>query len=120
MPSFLDYVEEFGKLPVCLTMSFAAYIAFYSTGIKEREGNGLICVRPAGNEYKVQDDPWVLDFYYEHRNDSDEDLVKAVMTNEKMWGQDLTEIPGFEEAVNKDLALIRKEGAEASYKFCLA
>lgn len=30
MPSFLEYIKEQGKLPVCLTMSLAAYIAFYS------------------------------------------------------------------------------------------
>lgn len=26
---FLEYIKEQGKLPVCLTMSLAAYIAFY-------------------------------------------------------------------------------------------
>ena len=29
MPSFLQYIDKNGKLPVCLTMSLAAYIAFY-------------------------------------------------------------------------------------------
>ena len=119
MPSFLEYIEKFGKLPAALTMSLAAYIAFYSTGIKERAADGLICVRPKGNEYKVQDDAWVLDFYYEHKDADDAALVKAVLSNEKMWDQDLTKIEGLYDTVLADLTLIRKEGAEAAYKSVL-
>ena len=62
MPSFLEYIEKFGKLPAALTMSLAAYIAFYSDDVVRREDNALINRRPAGNEYAVSDDAWVLDF----------------------------------------------------------
>ena len=41
------------------------------------------------------------------------------MTNEKMWGQDLTKVPGFEEATVKNLTNIRENGALAAYKSCL-
>lgn len=34
MPSLLEYVEKNGTLPPCLTMSFAAYLAFYSNDIQ--------------------------------------------------------------------------------------
>ena len=119
MPSFLEYVKEKGELPVCLTMSLAAYIAFYSNDIQELNEKGLVCKRPAGNEYVVSDDRWALDFYYEYRNDSAEDLVHAVLTNEKMWDQDLTQIKGLEETVVADLKKIREEGAKAAYASCL-
>lgn len=119
MPSFLEYIKEFGKLPVCLTMSLAAYIAFYSTKITRREEDGLICVRPKGNEYKVQDDAWVLDFYYEHKDADDKALVHDVLTNEKMWGEDLTKIADLEQTVLSDLTKIRTEGSLAAYKSCL-
>ena len=119
LPSFLEYIEKFGKLPSALTMSLAAYIAFYSTGIKERTADGLICVRPKGNEYKIQDDPWVLDFYYEHKNADDETLVRDVLSNEKMWDQDLTKIGDLYDTVIADLKKIREEGAEAAYKSVL-
>ena len=119
MPSFLEYIEKFGKLPEALTMSLAAYIAFYSSNIQRREEDGLICVRPKGNEYKIQDDGWVLDFYYEHKGCDDKTLVHDVLSNEKMWDQDLTKIEGLEETVLKDLELIRTEGAEAAYKSIL-
>ncbi len=119
MPSFLDYVKLNGSLPVCLTMSFAAYIAFFSNDIQRLTGEGLVCRRPKGNEYICSDDRWVLEFYYDHRDDSPEDLVHAVMTNRQMWGQDLTEIPGFEAATTANLKKIRSQGAAAAYAACL-
>ena len=119
MPSFLEYIEKFGKLPAALTMSLAAYIAFYSDDVVRREDNALINRRPAGNEYAVSDDAWVLDFYYAHKDDDAAAIVKAVLSNEEMWGQDLTKVEGLTEAVTADLELIRKEGALAAYKSVL-
>ena len=119
MPSFLEYIEKYGKLPTCLTMSFAAYIAFFSNDIQELNDAGLVCCRPKGNTYTCSDDRWALEFYYEHRNDTVEELVHAVMTNEQMWGQDLTQIPGFEAATVANVTKIRNEGAMAAYASCL-
>ncbi len=119
MPSFLEYVEAKGALPTCLTMSFAAYIAFFSNDIQELTDAGLVCRRSAGNTYTCSDDRWALEFYYAHKDDSVEDLVHAVMTNLQMWGQDLTAVPGFEAATVANLKKIRTEGALAAYASCL-
>ena len=119
MSSFLEYIEANGKLPKCLTMSFAAYIAFFSNDIQELNERGLVCRRPAGNTYTCSDDRWVLEFYWNHRNDSVEELVHAVMTNEQMWGQDLTAVAGFEAATVANLKLIREQGALAAFASCL-
>ena len=90
-------------------MSLAAYIAFYSNDIQERTADGLICKRPAGNTYKIQDDAWALDFYYAHKDDTAAQLVHAVLTNTQMWDQDLTKIEGLEAAVLADLEMIRTQ-----------
>lgn len=119
MPSFLEYIEKFGKLPEALTMSLAAYIAFYSNDIQRREEDGLIARRPAGNEYKIQDDAFVLDFYLAHKDDSPEELVKAVLSNEEFWGQSLCDIPELYDITVKNLKLIRSEGARAAYESVL-
>ncbi|MBR4291597.1 MAG: tagaturonate reductase [Oscillospiraceae bacterium] len=119
MPSFLEYIGAKGTLPTCLTMSFAAYIAFFSNDIQELNEQGLVCRRSAGNTYVCSDDRWALEFYYAHKDDCVEDLVHAVMTNQQMWGQDLTEIPGFETATVANLKLIREQGALAAYASCL-
>ena len=102
-----------------MAMGYAAYMAFFSNDIQELTDAGLVCRRPAGNTYVCSDDRWVLEFYYEHRNDSVEELVHAVMTNEQMWGQDLTKVPGFEAATVANLKKIRTEGAIAAYASCL-
>ena len=120
MPSLLEYAQTAGKLPPCLAMSFAAYIAFYSSDIQALTEQGLVCRRPKGNEYTVSDARWVLEFYYSRRGVSDETLVHDVMTNEKMWGQDLTLVPGFEQAAAENLRRIRTEGARAAFAACLA
>ena len=119
MPTFLDYVQEKGALPPCLTTSFAAYLAFYSSEIQALTDKGLLCRRPKGDEYTVSDDRWVLEFYWAHRNDPPEELAHAVMTHTDMWGQDLTQVPGFEAAAGRILRQIRTEGALAAYKACL-
>ena len=119
MPTFLDYVEQFGHLPPCLTASFAAYVAFYSNDIQGLTDKGLVCKRPKGNEYTVSDDRWVLEFYAAHKDDAPEALVHAVMTNTEMWGQDLTEVKDFEAEVVRILKLIREKGALAAYAECL-
>jgi len=119
LPSLLEYVARFGTLPACLAMSFAAYIGFYANDILELSTAGLLCRRPKGDTYTCQDDRWVLEFYWEHKDDSPEDLIHTVMTNTQMWGMDLTEIPGFEEATRSNLDLLRREGALAAYAACL-
>ena len=116
MPSFLEYIDKTGELPPCLTASFAFYIAFFSSDIQELNDKALVCRRPKGNEYLCSDDRWVLEFYYEHRNDSAAELVHAVMTDGRMWGQDLTQVPGFETAVSACLDKIRTQGALAVMK----
>ena len=119
MPSFLEYIETKKALPPCLTTSLAAYIAFYSSEVQELNDKGLLCKRPKGNTYTVSDDRDVLEFYWAHREDSEEELVHAVLTNEKMWGQDLTEVAGLEETVTNLLRMIRRDGALAAFRSCL-
>ena len=118
-PSLQEYLEKTGQLPACLTTSFAAYMAFYSNYIQELTDEGLVCRGPKGNTYTISDDRWVLEFYYDHKDDDAKALTHAVMTNEQMWGQDLTKIPGLEEATVANLKMIREKGAKEAYASCL-
>ena len=113
MPSLKEYVKRKGTLPKCITASFAFYIAFFSGHTLTEEG--LIAERE-GNTYTVKDDREVLQFYYEHREDSTEKMVHAVCKNTEFWGEDLTEIEGFESAVCGYLDQIRKEGSYSVMK----
>ena len=118
LPTLLD-IAAGGELPQCLCMGFAAYIAFYSCNIQALTESGLVCQRPKGNTYICSDDRWVLEFYWRHRTDSVVELVHAVMTNQQMWGMDLTRIDGFETATAANLKYIREQGFIAAYTSCL-
>lgn len=100
-------------------MSLAGYIAFYTNDIQELTDKGLICKRQAGNTYTVSDDRWVLEFYYAHRNDSPEELVHSVLSNNDMWGQDLTQVDGLEAETVRLLKMIRDDGALSAMKSVL-
>ncbi|MBM6754935.1 tagaturonate reductase [Collinsella tanakaei] len=119
LPTLVDYVDAKGELPRCLTCSLAALIAFYTTGFEGRDEQGLHLRRAGGTAYDAQDDAYVLDFYAEHAADADADLVHAVLTNEQMWGRDLSAIYGLEAAVAADLATIREQGCSAAFASCL-
>ena len=119
LPSLEEYVELKGELPKCLTASFAAYMAFYSSDVQELTDKGLVCRRPNGDTYTVQDDAFVLEFYRDHKDDDAATLTHAVMTDERMWGRDLTEIKGFEDAAAAALARIRAEGVLPVLADCL-
>ena len=117
MPSFLGYIDEYQKLPKCITTSFAFYIQFYRG--YELTDAGLVAKRPAGNTYTISDDRDILEFYYNHKDDSVKDLVHAVCTNTSFWGQDLTQIKGFEDAVVQTLTEIEVKGTYEVMKECL-
>lgn len=111
LPSVKGYVEKFGIVPALLTFSFAAYLAFYRGGVRTEEA--LVCKRD-GEAYTVKDDAFVLDFYARHSADDAAALTHAVCTNEEMWGEDLTKLPGFEAAVASHLADIGRKGMKAA------
>ena len=119
LPTLKDYVASEGKLPSCLATSLATLIAFYTTGLSGREDDGLHLRRADGTEYVASDDAFVLDFYADHAADDDATLVHAVLTNEQMWGEDLTAIAGLEEFVVAALATVRADGAKAAYAAAL-
>lgn len=113
LPSVKGYVEKFGEIPPCLTKSLAFLIAFYSGGTYR---DGVMTCRRGEETYTVQDDAFVLKFYAEHAADTPQALVHAVLSNDAMWGEDLTQIPGFEDGVLQALRMVQKDGAYAAMK----
>ncbi len=104
LPSVKAYVEKTGKLPQCLVSSFAYYIMFYN-GHTLTE-NGLVNT-VNGEDYLIQDDRFVLEFFAENKDESAETLAEKVCKNTKFWGEDLTNIPDFCEKV---VEVMKKQG----------
>jgi len=116
MPSFKGYIDKFGKLPACISASFAFYIAFYK-GCRIEDGK-LIGNRN-GQDYPIQDDSFILDFFLSHKVDDAKTLAHAVCSNTDFWGEDLTQIPEFENQIAAYLEMIETKGAYEVMKTCL-
>ena len=111
MPSFLGYVEKYGKLPAHLTFSIAALMAFY-TGTEIRD-KALIGHRN-GEEYQILDDMKVLEFFRDNSGKDTRDFVTAYLSNEDFHGQDLTKVEGLVDAVSAYLDDIKANGMRAA------
>lgn len=113
LPSLLDSLEANGKLPPCLTMSFASLCEFYARG--KMTDDGFCGTRMCGDaelSYKISDDRAVIDFFAE--NARRDDIVRLFAAKKEFWGRDLSEIPDFVEKAEEMLALIRREGTLAA------
>lgn len=111
LPSFLGYVEKYGKLPVHLTFSIAALMAFY-TGSEIRD-KALIGHRN-GQEYNIMDDMAVLEFFRDYSGKDTKTFVDAYLSNENFHGQDLTKVEGLSDAVASYLDDIKENGMRAA------
>ncbi len=107
MPSLIRYVDKFHKIPVNLTFSIAALMAFYSS--KEYRDGTLIGNR-MGEEYKIMDDEKVLAFFQNHVELPVEEFVSAFLGRTEFFGRDLTRVDGLVQLVSEYLQAIREKG----------
>ena len=109
LPQLLAGQKKEGALPTRLTFALAALIAFYRG---ERNGEN----------YPVQDDAEWMESYKalwaQHRDAqiTTGELVKAVLSVESHWEQDLTKVPGLVDRVTQDLDAILRDGMRAAVK----
>ena len=76
LPSILEYIKRFGKMPETLLFAFAKLLDFYKTDM-------------------TQDDPAVCEFMKTHN-------TREVLSNTDLWGQDLSHLTDeVEKYVNK-------------------
>ena len=108
LPSIKDTLAEGGTLPPWLTYSLAALLAFYRT---EEKGEGFLIGKRGQETYEIRDDADKLDFIAAHAGERAEAYARAVMEQADWWGEDLTKLPGFFEAVLHNLQRIEAAGA---------
>lgn len=107
LPSLKDSLANTGKLPACLTFSFAALLTFDSSNRLE---DGALVGDRNGKPYSIRDDASVLEFFRSSYGLPDAELAQKAAQNTDFWGEDLSKIPGFVDLVTKDLAQIHKYG----------
>lgn len=99
LPSLLGYVEKTGQVPERLTLAIAAFIRMYKG---EWQGETIT----------LKDDAAILAWFDEQWKNcaSTSDLMTAVLSNEALWGQDLSQISSLLERLVDYVDTIDAEG----------
>ena len=95
IPVLLQYYREFGKPPELFAMGFAAYLQFMKS---EKEVNGIYYGESNGSYYPINCN--FAPYFYEAWQNFD---LEKVLANRSLWGEDLTQLEGFADAVRKYL-----------------
>lgn len=112
LPSLRDYYTANGKLPVCLTFSYAALLAFL-TG--EKQNNAIVGKRPDGTEYPIQDTH--AEMFLSICRLPEKEYVCHAAGYTEIWQENLTDYPGFTDMVSEMLCDIRRSTIEAIRKW---
>ena len=103
LPSLNDFVATNGELPKRLCFALAALLRFYQG---EWAGDTLHG-NTGTHSYEIRDDLEVCKAMTFTDLDSS---LSAVLSNESLWGQDLTAIPGLTDAIKDALQVIESKG----------
>jgi tagaturonate reductase len=93
VPLLMNYYKIFGKAPELFSMGFAAYLQFMHA-VKVEDGKYY--GESNGEFYPIQCD--YAGHFYEAWKEFD---LKKILADTTLWGEDLSALPGFAEAVEK-------------------
>lgn len=118
VPTILRYYQKMKKTPQLIAFGFASYLLFMR-GTEQQTGK--IYGRRDGELYPINDEQ--AGYFYELWNRVNindpaavENFVKAVCSNESLWGTSLAALPGFTEAVSAGLKEIMQNGIEETLR----
>lgn len=103
LPSLLDYIKINDKLPTHLMFSFASLIRFYK-GTWQGEA---LPINDDAEIVKTFQDAWALNDY--------QATAQAILSNTSFWGEDLTTIDQFTNAIAVALKEIDDNGTEVGF-----
>ncbi len=108
IPTLLEHYKHHQQAPKLFSLGFAAFLVFMRA--IEKQEDSYYGVRN-GQKYQIRCDsaPYFFDQWKKSGNDTD-GLVKGVLSDTSLWGHDLTELPGFREAVSRNVAAISEKG----------
>lgn len=107
LPSFKEYVEKYGKLPLHLTFSLAALLCFYRSD--EPADHGLTGHR-GQDSYQIMDDDSVLEFFRTHSKLSTREFVEAYLNNKNFFSEDLKKYKSLTDMLTLYIDTIDKVG----------
>ncbi len=106
LPVIMKYVERLGAVPEHISLGFAAYLLFTRPLSRKQD---KYYGEWRGQEYPIQDD-FAGYFFSKWDKLSPSELVHEVLSDTTLWGEDLSLLPGFEQAVKEKLAVLLEQG----------
>ncbi len=113
LPTVKDYAAKHGKAPAGLSFSLAALLNFYRGQFAGAEFEGK---RENGQTYPIRDNAEILAIMNEAWQGAT-DAGKVAMTllaDTRLWGEDLTKVPGLAAQTAAALARIQAVGVKAA------
>lgn len=92
LPTLIKYARANGRPPRRVAFSLAALAAFYRGARME---NGALTALRGKEEYRVEDERAVLEFFLAHASDSPRALTCALLSRVDFWGEDLNAVAGL-------------------------
>lgn len=99
LPSVHHFAEKNNMIPAALTFGFSCNLMFGLSG-----------------KFEVSDDKEVLEFFEANKGKDLAEVAKAYVRNEEFWGEDLSKIVGFEDAVIANVKAISELGSREALK----
>lgn len=109
LPVLVQYYKIYNKVPQHIAFGFAAFLLFMRSNKKEGEkyfGDFN------GREYLITDDKAA--YFFEKSKLDIKDYVSAVLSDEELWGTDLSVLKGFIETVEENYNYISMNGIKQS------
>jgi len=106
IPLLLNYYKTYNSVPKLFAFGFSAYLYF----MKATKQTGNEFFGKFNNEYYLIDDEMAAFYYDLWQSNSVSKIVREVLENVTLWGEDLILISGFENEVTNYLNLICENG----------
>lgn len=107
LPLLLNHYKQTSSVPELVAFGFAAFIRF----MKVTKAGDKYVGEVNGNEYVVTDSQ-AETFYKAWTNAGTQQAVKNVLSDKALWDTDLTQLPGFKNAVAAYLDAIDSDGTK--------
>jgi tagaturonate reductase len=109
IPLIGKHYSTSSEAPVWMSLGFAAYLLFTRpSGVPGEQYYTDV----AGKTYPVQDDKAGILYEHWHSEQDMEKALRAIVSDVRLYGQDLAKYPHFTEAVQMYLAALVQQGAE--------
>ncbi|MDQ0232521.1 tagaturonate reductase [Metabacillus malikii] len=112
LPTIVDYYEKHHSLPKAIILSLSSLLLYY----RGKRANEAIT---------LTDDEYVLNTFsktwtgYDSGNKSLENIIQALLGDEKLWGTDLTKLTGLKEEVLMNVTIMIEKGVKEALSIFL-